>query len=149
MTGVAKRKNDRTKGCTENMKKTTRNDLILIGVLLAAALFVYAGMRIWQEKSTQQGVAVVTVDGEIYGTYPLDEDVTVKILPEGENAKASYNMLVIRDGEAQVTEASCPDGICVAHRAISKNKESIVCLPNKVIVRIENGKEAEVDAETH
>ena len=65
-------------------------------------------------------------------------------MPDG-----SYNLLVIQDGKADVTEASCPDGICVNHRAISKQGQSIVCLPNKVVVEIENGEESDLDAVTN
>ena len=45
-------------------------------------------------------------------------------------------------------EANCPDEICVHHKPISKNGETIVCLPNKVVVVIKNGIEREVDGGT-
>lgn len=62
-----------------------------------------------------------------------------------EQENGSYNVLVIHNGTAAVTEASCPDGICVKHKSISLRNESIVCLPNKVIVEIRNGAAAETD----
>jgi hypothetical protein len=34
----------------------------------------------------------------------------------------------------------------VDHKTISKNKETIVCLPNKVIVEIVGGEDVEMDA---
>ncbi len=46
--------------------------------------------------------------------------------------------LVIANGQADVTEADCPDHICVKHRPISRAGESIVCLPNRVVVTVEN-----------
>ena len=30
--------------------------------------------------------------------------------------------------------ADCPDQLCVKQKAVSKNKESIICLPNKVVI---------------
>ena len=56
------------------------------------------------------------------------------------------NHLIIKDGQADMIEADCPDQICVEHISISKNKETIVCLPNKVIVEIVGGEDAEIDA---
>ena len=56
------------------------------------------------------------------------------------------NHLMIKDGQADMTEAECPDQICVEHKSISKNKETIVCLPNKVIVEIVGGEDTELDA---
>ena len=126
----------------ENKKK---NDLILIGVLLVVALVAYFCISFFQGANTKNGVAVVTIDDVEYGRFPLVVDTEERIeLPDG-----SYNLLVIQDGKADVTEASCPDGICVNHRAISKQGQSIVCLPNKVVVEIENGEESDLDAVTN
>lgn len=122
-----------------------KNDVILIAALLVVALLTAGGMRIWQMNNTKDTAnVVVTIDGEVYGTYPLSEDRTERIeLPDG-----SYNTLVISDGYADVTEASCPDQICVKHNHIRYSKESIVCLPNKVVVTVEGGEENEIDGAT-
>lgn len=125
--------------------KQNRNDWIVIGIMLLAAVAFWAGLTLNQEKSTVDAEAVVTIDGELYGRFALNEDRTERIeLPDG-----SYNVLEIKDGEADILEASCPDGICVNHRKISKKNQSIVCLPNKVVVLIENGVEAEIDSSTN
>lgn len=123
-----------------------KNDLILITVILVVTLSIIAGMRIWQKNNTStDSVAVVTIDGERYGSYPLSEDITERIeLPDG-----SYNNLVIRDGYADVTEASCPDQICVKHNRIKYAGESIVCLPNKLLVEIEGGEDNGIDGSTY
>jgi hypothetical protein len=123
-----------------------KNDIILIAVLLMAALLTVAGMRIWQMNNTKAAAkVVVTIDGQVYGTYPLSEDRTERIdLPDG-----SYNILTISGGYADVTEASCPDQICVKHNHIKYSKESIVCLPNKVVVMVEGGEDNEIDGFTY
>jgi hypothetical protein len=71
------------------------------------------------------------VDGQIYGTYPLNEDKTIEIRTE-----KGYNIVVIENGTARVESASCPDGVCSSHRPISFVGASILCLPNKVVVSI-------------
>lgn len=125
-------------------KKTGKNDIILIVAIFVLAIGSYLGIRYYQKMNTNQAVAVVTVGGAEYGRYPLNQNVTEKIeLPDG-----SYNILVIENGRADVTEASCPDRICVNHRAVSMNKETIVCLPNEVVVEIENGAESDLDSMT-
>ncbi len=126
---------------TEQMNNHKRNDLLLIGLLLIVALLIGMGYGFIQGKETKQPVAVVTVDGKEYGRFPLDKDTQERI----EFSDGSYNILVICDGVADMTEASCPDKICVSHRSISKKNESITCLPNKVIITIENGKESDLD----
>ena len=126
-------------------EKKTKNDLLLIVGGLVFALAVYFVMTFFQGQVTHDAKAVVTIDGEMYGSFPLAIDIVEKIeLPDG-----SYNLLEIKDGKADITEASCPDGICVNHRAVNKQSQSIVCLPNKVVVEIESGEEAELDAVTN
>ena len=46
------------------------------------------------------------------------------------------NVLVIKDGNVCISNADCPDGLCVKQGTISKANESIICLPNKLVVRI-------------
>jgi hypothetical protein len=63
------------------------------------------------------------------------EDLTLPI-HTGEGGE-QVNVLVIKDGEAYVQSASCPDGICAAHKPISRQGESIVCLPHRVVVTVQ------------
>ena len=122
-------------------QKTKKNDLLLIGAILVLALAVYIGMSFFQGANTYNAEAVVLIDGEEYGRFPLVVELEKRIeLPDG-----SYNVLQIKDGKADVTEASCPDGICVSHKAVSKQNQSITCLPNKLVVEIRNGEASDVD----
>jgi hypothetical protein len=125
------------------MKKTNKKliaDIILIvSVLLISALcclFVVLN----QSEGTE---VVVTIGNDEYGRYPLNIDKKITISVDNETV-SQYNILVIENGEADVIEASCPDGVCEDHIPISKSGETIVCLPNKVVVRIESDKN-EVD----
>ena len=53
------------------------------------------------------------------------------------------NELVIEDGEARLTEADCPDSLCVNMGRISRSGQSIICLPHQVVVRIVDDSAAE------
>ena len=48
-------------------------------------------------------------------------------------------------GTADVTEASCPDGICVRAKGAQYEGDTIVCLPNKTEIRIEGAASADID----
>ena len=113
-----------------------KNDWILVAVILVLAGI---GFLIFTSFGRQTaGIVKVTVDGELFGTYSLKKEREVEI--------NDTNRLIIEDGQVDMIEADCPDQICVEHISISKNKETIVCLPNKVIVEIVGGKDAEIDA---
>ena len=114
----------------KNERKTKRrNDIILIGALLLIAaigliyLFFFRGTG---------DTVKVTVDGRLYGEYSLQKNQTIEIQSEGENV----NRLVIQGGKAHMESASCPDGICLSHSAVFREGESIVCLPNRVVVTV-------------
>ena len=117
----------------------SRNDLIFIGALLTILCVVGLCFYLIREKGDSISV---TVDGTHFGTYSLSKDVTVDIVT-GEDGE-EHNVLVIKDGKAYVESATCPDGICAAHKPISRERESIVCLPHKVVitVRIVNSDDA-------
>lgn len=122
-----------------------KNDWILMIALLAVAGLIGVGYTFIQGANTENAEAVVLIDGKEYGRFSLDKDREERI----ELSDGSYNILVIKDGKADMTEASCPDKICVNHRDISKRGESITCLPNKVIIEIRNGESSDLDAITN
>ena len=112
-----------------------KNDWILVAVILVLAGIGFLILTSFGRQTA--GIVKVTVDGELFGTYSLKREQEIKI--------NDTNYLMIKDGQADMIEADCPDQICVDHIAISKNKETIVCLPNKVIVEIVGGEDVEID----
>lgn len=117
-------------------KRIGKRDLILLCVVLAAALALWGGYRLMHRG---EGAKVrITVDGETYGTYELKGDaqtIPIKI------AGTVTNTLVIQDGKADMTQAICPDLLCVHQKAISAPGETIVCLPHKIVVEVIGGEE--------
>ncbi|HIW59840.1 MAG TPA: NusG domain II-containing protein [Candidatus Anaerobutyricum avicola] len=103
-------------------------DVILISAFLLIGL---AGLLLFAAWRDEGEFVRVTVDGTVFGEYPLDRDDVIDI-ETGEGT----NTLTIVDGQADMTEADCPDKICVDHIAISRAGESIVCLPHRIVVEI-------------
>lgn len=122
----------------EKTKIIKRNDLILfLGIVLIAAAAIFIMYRLKSEGSR----VVITVDGKEYKNLDLKEDTELTI----EGKDGTYNKVIIKDGEVSMTEANCPDKICVKHSKIHYNGETIVCLPHKVVVKIESKEESDVD----
>ena len=119
-----------------------KNDLIVIISILLLAGALLAGNRLYHRHADEgNAMVVVTVDGREYGKYPLSEDLRTEI----RFTDGSFNKLVIENGEAEISEASCPDQICVKHFCIRHSGETIVCLPNRLVVEIVGGKDSDVD----
>ncbi|MCR4955109.1 MAG: NusG domain II-containing protein [Lachnospiraceae bacterium] len=126
-------------------KGKLKNDLILVTVLLLVAVITFFAMKVYQKQTTNHAMVVVSVDGKEWGRYPLNKNCKKVIsLSDGQ-----YNELTIKDGYADMTDATCPDKICVHHKKISKNGETLVCLPHKVVVEIESEEESNVDGSTN
>ena len=90
------------------------------------------------------GYVQVKVNGKVYAEYSLNRDG--KYVIDGVNG---HNTLVIKDGYARVVDATCPDKVCEHMGKISRVGQSIVCLPNKVVVEIiKKNNESGNDGET-
>ena len=119
------------------MDKSVRSKIKWDIVLVVVILFVSVVMLVFAKVTGDDGAFVtVTLDGKTVGSYPISVDYKTEIV-----TKNGKNVLVIKDGKAEITFADCPDGICSAHIPISKNGESIICLPHKLAVSITDGKE--------
>lgn len=101
-------------------------------LLLAAALVFGAVLAAVLLLRFPGGTVQVRVAGAVTAGYPLDVDASYTIT----GANGGTNLLVIEDGAARIEEASCPDGVCVHTGRIRRNGQSIVCLPNQVVVEI-------------
>ena len=110
-------------------KRLRRNDVIFIAILVAVIAVAGACLYLFHGEGD---TVTVSVDGKVIATYPLGVDRVEDIRTDGDG----LNRLVIKDGKAWVETASCPDGICAAHKPIYREGESIVCLPNKVVITV-------------
>lgn len=114
-----------------------RWDIILVLVALAAAAGIYF---FYMGDAKTGGNAVITVDGEVFDSLPLNKDDTRLV-----ETKWGYNKVEVKDGFVSVTEADCRDSICVNHKDISKTGETIVCLPHKMVVEVQGGEKNDAD----
>ncbi|MBO5648589.1 MAG: NusG domain II-containing protein [Clostridia bacterium] len=119
------------KEALKTAKSHRRADVLLIAALLLASAIGLLYLYVFEDSGD---MVRVTVDGVLYGVYSLSQP-TVEEIHSGADGD-QRNRLIIRDGKAYIEAASCPDGICVAHSPICRNGESIVCLPNRVVVTV-------------
>lgn len=111
-------------------KPSRKHDLLLVLAVLAAAVLLFAGRKLFFSKSP--AAVTVSVDGAEVMTLDLNQDCDEII----ESPGGGTNRLVIKDGAVHMEEASCPDKVCIKQGAVSETGQSIVCLPNRVIVTI-------------
>ena len=105
-------------------------DIILIVAILTLTL---SGIAVFALTKQTGSYAVITSGSSVYGCYPIDHNCTIKV-----NYGDDYNIVSIKNGKVTVSESTCRDKICVNHAAISSVGESIVCLPDKLVVEIKD-----------
>ena len=112
-----------------------KKDFLLIGVILIVALAFWFVVNLMTAETG--GMLRISVDNETFGIYELSEDQEILI---GETNKCQ-----IKDGQVIMLYGECPDQVCVHSRAISKNGQTIICMPNKVVLEIMDGTDDVVD----
>ena len=151
----------------EKIKLFKKNDIILVIVLLllaAAGLFVFRFLNsgegkkvrvtidgeLFGEYELSDGSGVDGNDDPEYDAVagsvigPPGNDGTPKENGTGAEKKRikipgriGRCVLVIEDGKAYMEEADCPNQICVHHSPVSHKGETIVCLPNRVVIEVQ------------
>lgn len=118
-----------------------KGDIITAAVILVVCLALFLGLYVFNPNNGNY--VQITQSGTVIATLPLDRDSEYDV----ENGGEITNTVEIKGGEVCVTYADCPDQICVDHSSISKTGESIICLPNEVVVSVigQDGNENEID----
>jgi hypothetical protein len=113
------------KGVKSDRNTAIRDIVLILAIALVGLCLLFFNGR----KTTPGSSVVVEVDGKTVASYPLDTD-GVFVLNGGTNT------LEIKDGRARISDADCPNMQCVRQGWISRGGQSIVCLPNKLIVTV-------------
>ena len=113
-----------------------KKDFILIFIILIVIAVTFG---INQLINAIDGEKIeIYVDNKLYKTYDIDDEDEIKI-----ESNEGYNVVKIHDHGVEIDEASCPDKVCVHEGFITKPSESIVCLPNKVHIKIVSNQDYE------
>ncbi len=114
-------------------------DYILVFLILFSAIYLlfYLTNYFGNINST---VVIVTVNNKEYGRYDLYKNQEIIVYDNGH-----YNKLIINEGIVTMIDADCDDLLCVYSKPIEKSYETIVCLPNRVVVELSSEEENELD----
>ena len=110
----------------------------IFAVVLVAAVAILVGVFFWTSVGTEEGSMIsVYQDGKLIKEISLND--TTEFSVEG----AYTNVISVKDGKAAITESDCPGTDCVHSGWIHDAGRSIVCLPNRVEIRVEGASEVD------
>ncbi len=114
-----------------------RRDAILFLVLMILG----AGSFILIKNNLKPGnEAEVYVDGSLVQTIDMTRDDIYLF-----DTLYGTNTVVVEGGEIRVSEADCPDKICMNMGGVSRSGETITCLPHKLVIEVHNDKKNDYD----
>ena len=116
------------------MNKNTKIILALLGAAVAAsALAVFL-----KQERPEAPVAVITQHGQVLQKIELDK-VSAPYSFVLSDGAGGTNTVQVERGRIRISQANCPDQVCVDQGAISDGTVPIVCLPHQLIIEITGG----------
>ncbi|NLP09600.1 NusG domain II-containing protein [bacterium] len=109
-------------------------------LLFAAFLITCLSLALLKGWGAEGRVAQVEVEGRPYARLYLSEPRRLSI-----PAKLGELVLVVQDRRVHIEASRCPQQICVHSGAIGRSGELLVCVPNRVVVRISGETENPLD----
>lgn len=109
-------------------KIISKTDIILCVAILSVCLIGIILIRLTRDNGYNVNIMI---DGKLKDSYKLNENREFDVVSE-----LGSNHVVIADGYVYVTNADCPDKVCVEHYKIGKDGETIICLPHKLVIEV-------------
>ena len=102
-----------------------KNDILLISAILVfSAMLFFASSGLFADGDRVE----IYKNNELKYSLPLSVDKEIDL--------GGKNKVVIGDGKVYMESADCPDQICVHQAPLGKSGRDIICLPNRVMVRV-------------
>jgi len=112
------------------IKVIKRGDIILFILILLSlpvTFFMFSGFSDLTGAKEKGSFVVIAKNGSEYMRCPLNEDRLIDM---------GTNLIAIEGGSVYMKSADCPNQICVHSGRISAAGQMIVCLPNRITVKI-------------
>ncbi|KPG68472.1 NusG domain II-containing protein [Enterococcus sp. RIT-PI-f] len=124
------------------MKQTARGllrilrpyDYLIIFLLIVGSFLPLVLFQAQAQSQTGDRYGVIRINGQEVDRFNLDTLSTLEktYYP----AQGQYNIIEIDDGRIRVKEDNSPDQIAVKTGWISKNGQTSICLPHKLVIEI-------------
>ena len=86
----------------------------------------------------------------VYSDGKLVERLDLSLVSEPHNitvvSGSGVNVISVENGRIRISDANCPDSSCIRQGWISGGVTPIVCLPHRLVIKLEGGGTQDVDA---
>ncbi len=114
--------------------------VLIIGLIIVSTIGAFAYKKY---SKASHHIAVIKQDGKVIKTIDLTE-ITEKTEIKIPYKDKDFNTIEIEPGRIRFIDGDCPDKICIKTGWISEPGQTAVCLPHKLMIKI-NGKNSSYD----
>ncbi len=111
-------------------------------IIIFAALVIISVGTILIMTGRSQNVLIA----EIYSDRQLIRTIDLNKVTDSYTIELPHNTVLVEHGQISMKSADCPDQVCVKQGKIKNGTYPIVCLPNKVEIKITS--KSDIDAVT-
>lgn len=113
-----------------------KHDLKLIGILIFILVIIFGVLLLFGDDNKKQAL--------VYYENDLVLTIDLSLMGENEYKVMGYNgemIIKTQNNKIKVEEENSPLHLCSKQGWIENNYEVIVCLPNKIVIKIDDQKE--------
>lgn len=111
--------------------KLKKLDILIILILISITIFSTIILNL---SNTKGSFLTVYKNNSIYKIIPLNENKKFKIDIDGHSNEFEINNFVVK-----MIDSNCKDKYCLDQKGIEYFSETIVCLPNSLVLKISKG----------
>lgn len=128
---------------TYDQYKLKRLDLVITSIILLICVpFIIRDMLDRFEAKMQDKVAEIYHENIKISEIVLRESGVFPIL----NGKM---LIEVKSGSLRVVDSDCPNHLCMKMGPISSSGQTIICVPNKVFIKIKGSDKSIIDSVTY
>ena len=116
-------------------------DKILIGLIILA-IFSYFIYNYFDNKASGELIVIIKQNGKVIKQFKITDTMEYQ---ETFKWQGHSNTIKIKNNTVSIIESDCKDKLCIKQGEISRQGESIICLPNRFVVEIKSAKDLGVD----
>lgn len=128
------------------MKKTDLYRISLFDILLVALILVSPVLSLtslWQPNQVNNKLFLY-YDNKLLASCSLSEEGVLSITEKSSDVKVK-----IEENRVRILESNCPKQICVHTGWISAPGQTVVCVPNRILLEIKGKQEPKYHAESY
>ncbi len=109
-------------------------------IFICIGITILLAVVLWYRQPVDAQLVRIYLNSEEHSVYRLDYAREKKV---GVSYDGHYNLLSIKDGVVTIIDANCPNHDCMNMGSISQAGDMLVCLPHKVLIRLEGGEQVD------